>query len=231
MADDSSETSGLLERAAAGDQHALGELFERHRSRLRRMIQIRLARRLKGRVDPSDVLQETYLELSRSLADYLRDPQLPFFLWLRYLTGKRIQALHRHHLGTHMRDARREVSLEQGAMPIASSESLAAQLLGRLSTPSQAAMRAELRRHVQEALDAMSLLDREVLALRHFEQLSNAETARVLGITEAGASNRFVRALKRLKSILTAVPGILDDPHKQAEVKDSGKGKSGRSAK
>jgi RNA polymerase sigma-70 factor, ECF subfamily len=214
MADDGHDSSELLKRAGAGDQRALGELFDRHRSRLRRMIQIRLARRLKGRIDPSDVLQDTYLELSRSLAEYLRDPHLPFFLWLRFLTGKKIQALHRHHLGTHMRDARREVSLEPGAMPIASSECLAAQLLGRLTSPSQAAMRAELRRHVQEALDGMSLLDREVLALRHFEQLSNAEIAHVLGITESGASNRFVRALKRLKSILRAVPGILDEPHK-----------------
>jgi RNA polymerase sigma-70 factor (ECF subfamily) len=230
MADDSPDTSELLERARAGDPRAAGELFERHRSRLRRMVQIRLARRLRGRIDPSDVLQETYMELSRSLANYLRDPQLPFFLWLRYLTGKKIQALHRRHLGTHMRDAHREVSLQQGATPCASSESLAAQLLGRLTTPSQAAMRAELRRRVQEALDGMSVLDREVLALRHFEQLSNAETARVLGITEAGASNRYVRALKRLKSILGVVPGILAGQDKKAEKKVRGTGKPGRSA-
>jgi RNA polymerase sigma-70 factor (ECF subfamily) len=214
MPDESDDASELLKRAGSGDQQALGELFDRYRGRLRRMVQIRLARRLKGRIDPSDVLQEAYLELSRSLAQYLRDPKLPFFLWLRFLTGKKLQALHRHHLRTHMRDAHREVSLRQGRMPQASSESLAAQLLGRLTSPSQAAIRAELRRRVQEALDAMSLLDREVLALRHFEQLSNAETAQVLGITESGASNRFVRALRRLKSILTDIPGILDEPWK-----------------
>jgi RNA polymerase sigma-70 factor (ECF subfamily) len=180
------------------------------------MIQMRLAHRLQGRVDPSDVLQEAYLELSRSLADYLRDPILPFFLWLRLLTARKLKAIHRHHLGTGMRDARREISLQGTSLPQASSKSLAAQLLGRLTSPSQAAMRAELRRHVQEALNRMPLLDREVLALRHFEQLTNAETAQVLGITEAGASNRFVRALKRLKAILAAAPGILEDgPHRR----------------
>jgi RNA polymerase sigma-70 factor, ECF subfamily len=156
-------------------------------------------------------LQETYIEVARHLADYLRDPKLPFFLWLRMLTGKMLQAIHRHHLGTRMRDAHREISLHGGALPQVTSESLAAHLLGRLTTPSQAAIRAELRRRVQEALNTMSVLDREVLALRHFEQLSNSEIAHVLGITEAGASNRFVRALKRLKSILTDFPGIVDD--------------------
>ncbi len=180
------------------------------------MVQVRLAQRLKGRIDPSDVLQETYLELSRSLANYLRDPILPFFLWLRFLTGRKLQEIHRHHLGTRMRDAHREISLQGGAWPRASSESLAAHLLGKLTTPSQAAVRAELCRRVQEALNSMSLLDREVLALRHFEQLSNAETARVLGITEAGASNRFVRALKRLRGILVDLPELRDDAEKSA---------------
>jgi RNA polymerase sigma-70 factor (ECF subfamily) len=216
MAGHAEDLAELLRRAGAGDQRALGELFDRHRARLRRMVQVRLAQRLKGRIDPSDVLQETYLELSRSLANYLRDPVLPFFLWLRFLTGKKLQALHRHHLGTRMRDAHREISLQGGAWPRASSESLAAHLLGKLTTPSQAAVRAELCRRVQEALNSMSLLDREVLALRHFEQLSNTETARVLGITEAGASNRFVRALKRLRGILVDLPEIRDDAEKSA---------------
>jgi RNA polymerase sigma-70 factor (ECF subfamily) len=211
MAENDRDSRDLLQRAGAGDQRALGELFERHRMRLRRMVQIRLAQRLRGRIDPSDVLQDTYLELSRSLALYLQDPKLPFFLWLRFLAGKKLQAVHRHHLGTHMRDVRREVSLHAGGLPQASSQSLAAHLLGRLTSPSQAAMRAELRVRVQQALDSMPLLDREVLALRHFEQLNNTETAQVLGLTEAAASNRFMRALKRLKSILSSVP-IVDEP-------------------
>jgi RNA polymerase sigma-70 factor (ECF subfamily) len=198
------DTSELLQRAAAGDQRALGDLFDRHRDRLRRMIKLRMDRRLQGRLDPSDVLQESYLEVARSLAEYLRDPRMPFFLWLRFITARKLHALHRSHLGTQIRNAGREISLHRGALPQASSESLAARLLGRLTTPSQAAVRAELKLRIQEALNSMSPLDREVLALRHFEQLTNSEAAQVLGISERAASNRFVRALRKLKKILSA---------------------------
>jgi RNA polymerase sigma-70 factor (ECF subfamily) len=207
MTADSPDTRELLERAGAGDPQALGELFGRHSDRLRRMVQLRLDKRLQGRIDPSDVLQEAFLELSRALAEYLRNPAMPFFLWLRCLTGRKLQALHRRHIGTRMRNVGREVALHGGTLPQATSESLAAQLLGRFTTPSQAALRAELQRQIQEALSAMGPLDREVLALRHFEQLSNAEAAQVLEISEAAASNRYVRALKRLKKILTEVGG------------------------
>jgi RNA polymerase sigma-70 factor (ECF subfamily) len=201
----------LLERAGRGDQDALGELFSRHRERLRRMVQVRLDRRLRGRIDASDVLQEAFVEVARCLDDYLRAPALPFFLWLRMITGRKLQGLHRHHLGTRMRDAGREILLHGGAMPQASSVSLAAQLLGRLTTPSQAAVRAELQLQVQEALNGMDTLDREILALRHFEQLSNSEAARVLDISEQAASNRFVRALRRLKGILGSDSGKSDN--------------------
>ena len=204
--------SELLSRAEAGDAEARGELFAQHRERLRRMIQIRMDWRLRSRLDPSDVLQEAYLEFTRSLSEYVRKPSTPFFVWLRCITGRKLLALHRHHLGTRLRDAGREVSIERRVCPPASSLTLAAQILGRYSTPSQAAMRAERRRHVREALDAMEPLDREVLSMRHFEQLSNSEIAVVLGISEAAASNRFVRALKRLKAILRSVPGLIDDP-------------------
>jgi RNA polymerase sigma-70 factor (ECF subfamily) len=200
-----------LSRAGRGDQEALGELFAHHRERLRRMVQLRIDRRLQGRIDPSDVLQEAYLEVSKGIADYFDNPAVPFFLWLRFITGMKLQALHRHHLGVKMRDAGREVPLG-GAVPQASSGSLAAQLLGRLTTPSQAAVRAELRLRVRQALNRMDPLDREVLALRHFEQLSNAEAAQVLDIGERAASNRFVRALKRLRKILMDVPGLVEEP-------------------
>jgi RNA polymerase sigma-70 factor, ECF subfamily len=212
MDEDSADTSELLKRAGEGDSRALGSLFSRHRERLWRMVHLRLDHRLKGRIDASDVLQETYLELSRCLADYLREPALPFFLWLRFLAGKRLQFLHRHHLGTKMRAAGREVALHHGAFPQASSVSLAAQLLGRNTSPSQAAARAELQLRIQEALNAMDLVDREVLVLRHFEQLSNSETARVLELTETAASNRFVRALKRLRSILMTASDLVEKP-------------------
>src|SRR5260370_25755262 len=129
MARDSSETKDLLHRAGKGDKEALGELFGQHQERLRRMVLLRLDRRLQGRIDPSDVLQEAYLEFSRALAEYLRNPALPFFLWLRMITGRKLQALHRHHLRVQMRDAAREVALHRGPLPEASSVSLAAQLL------------------------------------------------------------------------------------------------------
>ena len=207
MPDDPDPT---LELAAAGDPAAWRALVDRHRPRLRRMVELRLDPRLRGRIDPSDVLQEAYLDVARGLADYLRNPALPFFLWLRLLTARKLQALHRHHLGTKMRDAGREVSLYRGALPQASSVSLAAQLLGRLTSPSQAAVRAELQLRVQEALNGMDPLDREVLALRHFEQLSRAETAQVLGIEEPAAAKRYIRALKRLKDALADMPGGLE---------------------
>jgi RNA polymerase sigma-70 factor (ECF subfamily) len=206
MSSDTAETRQLLSQAAAGDMQALGELFGRHRDRLRRLVQVRLDRRLQGRVDPSDVVQETYLEFARALPQYVRNPPMPFFLWLRCLTGRKLQALHRRHLGSQMRAAQREISLAGGTLPQANSESLAAQLLGTITTPSQAVMRAELQRQVQEALNALEPLDREVLALRHYEQLSNAEVAVVLHLSAAAASNRYVRALKRLKRFMAGWP-------------------------
>src|SRR5262249_7850463 len=128
--DNTSEAHRLLRRAAEGDQASWGELLTRHRDRLRRMIGFRLDQRLQGRIDPSDVLQEVYLEASQHLAEYLRQPAMPFFLWLRGITGNKLRELHRNHLGTQMRDAGREVSLYRGTLPETTSAALAAQLLG-----------------------------------------------------------------------------------------------------
>jgi RNA polymerase sigma-70 factor (ECF subfamily) len=210
MSTEEGHSDELLRRAAAGDQQAVNELFTLYRDRLRAMVRLRLNRRLQGRVDPSDVLQEAYLEICKHFPDYARAPTLPFFLWLRHITGQKLIAVHRQHLGAQMRDADREVSLHRGALPEASSASLAAQLLGRLTSPTQAALRAELQIRVQEALNSMDPMDREVLALRHFELLSNAEAAEVLGIKKSAASNRYIRALERLKDILSALPGFGD---------------------
>jgi RNA polymerase sigma-70 factor (ECF subfamily) len=210
MAGDVDKDADLLRRAAAGDERAVGDLFARHRDRLRAMVRLRLNRRLHGRVDPSDVLQEAYLEVGKHFADYARDPKLPFFLWLRYITGQKLIAAHRRHLGAQARDAGREVSLYRGALPQASSASLAAQLMGRFTSPSRAAARAELQVRVQEALNGMDPLDREVLALRHFEMLTNAETAAVLGVKKSTASNRYVRALERMKDLLSASSEFAD---------------------
>jgi RNA polymerase sigma-70 factor (ECF subfamily) len=200
----------LLRRAAAGDADALAALFLRCRDRLKRMVQLRLDRRLSGRVDPSDVLQEAYLEVHKRFGDYVRTAGPPFFLWLRLVTGQKLTDFHRRHLGAQMRDAAQEVSLYRGALPQASSASLAAGLLGKLTTASRAAVRAEHKLLVQEALNSMDPLDREVLVLRHFEHLSNDEAALVLGVKKATASQRYVRALKRLKEVLSAIPGLRD---------------------
>ena len=197
-------------QAQSADPKALGEVWQRFRERLRRLVRLRLDRRLQGRVDPSDVLQEAFLDFQARARDYVQQPEMPFFLWLRFLTGQRLQLIHRHHLGTQMRDAGREVSLQRGAMPQATSVSLAAQLLGRFTSVTQAVQRAEMQLILQEAINAMDPLDREILALRHFEELSNEETAQVLGIKPSAASSRHVRALKRLRESLRATPGFFD---------------------
>ncbi len=204
------ETDELLPLAAAGDTVALAALFARHRKRLRQMVRLRLDRRLQGRVDPSDVLQEAYLDLAEKVTEYVRRrPELPVYLWFRLVVGERMQRIHRRHLGAAMRDAGREVSLHRGALPQASTASLAARLLGRFTTASEALIRAEVRLQVQKALNQMEPIDREVIALRHFEELSNSEVAQVLGITPQAASNRHLRALARLQAILKDVPGLL----------------------
>jgi RNA polymerase sigma-70 factor, ECF subfamily len=197
-------------RAKNADPNAMAEVWGRYCERLRRLVRVRLDRRLQGRVDPSDVLQEAFLDFQARARDYVQEPDMPFFLWLRFLTGQRLQLIHRHHLGTQMRDAGREVSLQRGAMPQATSVSLAAQLLGRFTSVTQAVQRAEMQLILQDAINAMDPLDREILALRHFEELSNEETAQVLGIKPSAASSRHVRTLKRLRESLRKTPGFFD---------------------
>jgi RNA polymerase sigma-70 factor (ECF subfamily) len=207
MTQNSSETNEFLRLAAEGDSQQWGALLTQHNERLRRMVALRLDHRLQGRLDAADVLQEAYLEAWSRLGEYVRKPAMPFFLWLRFLVGQKLVTLHRHHLGREMRDAGREVSLYRGALPEASSVALAAQLLGDDTRPSEAAQRIELKIRLQEALDQMDPVDREVIALRHFEQLSRAETAEVLEMRESAVSKRYVRALERLKDILSSMPG------------------------
>jgi RNA polymerase sigma-70 factor (ECF subfamily) len=207
MAGDAGASDELLARALRGDFGALAELFEQNRARLEQMVRVRLDRRLQGRLDPADVLQETYLDVVRRFPEYAAEQSLPFYLWLRLLTGQRLVDLHRRHLGAKMRNAGLEVSVYRGDCPRASSASLAEFLLGRLTSASRAAIRAERQLRVQEALNAMDPIDREVLVLRHFEMLSNEETARVLGLKPSAASNRHMRALNRLKEIMAALPG------------------------
>ena len=202
------------DRLRAGDPAAAGDLFAACRDRLKRMVRLRLDRRLQGRLDASDVLQEAFLDVQRKAPDFAAKPDMPAYLWLRLIVAERLLILHRHHLGAQMRDAAQEVSLHRGGLPAASTHSLANLLLGRLTSPTQAAIRAERQIRLQEALNGMDSLDREILALRHFEELSNSEAATVLELTKTAASNRYIRALKRLKEILSALPGI--DPNASA---------------
>ncbi len=207
---DSGKAGQMADAGVGPDEHELVELFARHRDRLRKMVQVRLDRRLQGRVDPSDVLQEAQLDVLRRAPEYAANPTMSPYLWLRFLTAQRLMILHRHHLGAQMRAAGQEVSLYRGALPQATSVSLAALLLGRLTSPTQAAQRAEMKIRLQEALNSMDPIDREILTLRHFEELGNSETAEVLGIGKTAACNRYLRALKRLREILSAIPGFLD---------------------
>jgi RNA polymerase sigma-70 factor (ECF subfamily) len=194
----------LIDAALAGDSAALADIWDRHRGRLKRMVRLRMDPRLYGRIDSSDVLQETFLAVHRQVPNFPRG-KMSVFLWLRRLAGQTLVDLHRHHLGAQKRNAGREISLFRGFMPHATSAAIAAQLLGKVTTASQAAARSELKLQVQEALNLMSSLDREVLALRHFEGLSNAEISELLEISENAASNRYVRALRRLKEVLSAI--------------------------
>ena len=210
MIENDESSDELLARLRIGDMTALGELFSLNRERLWRMVNFRLDQRLRGRVDADDVLQEAYLDAAQRIEHFLNNTSMSFFVWLRQIVLQTMIDLHRQHLGAQMRNAAREVSLHGAAYPQATSISLAAHLLGNITSPSQAAMREEVSHQLEEALDSMSEIDREVLALRHFEELTNSEVAEVLGIQQKAASIRYVRAVARLKDILIQVPGFFD---------------------
>ena len=198
----------LVQRARAGDQSAVTELMSKYRDRLLRMVTLRMNRRLRARVDAADIVQEASVEALRVLDRYLENPPLPFFLWLRQLTGEKLIQAHRRHLGAQIRAADREVSLYRGALPEATSESIAAQLVGRIPSPSNQAIQAETKLRLQEALNSMQPIDREVLVLRHFEHLNGAETALLLEISHAAVKKRYIRALERLQKLMEEISGI-----------------------
>ena len=209
LTENGSDDSLLIEEAAAGNQRALNELFERDRVRLKKMVRMRLNSRLQGRVDDSDVLQEAYLDAARRLPEYLEKSDAPFFLWLRLIVSRKLIDVHRQHLGAHARDARLEVRLHRSPMPMASSISMADQLIGHVTSPSQAAIKAERRVALQEALEQLSDKDREILSMRNYEDMSNQETACELGIEESAASKRYLRALERLQKTLVEL-GVVE---------------------
>ena len=203
----------LLQQASVGDSAAWGALLEEHGERLRRMVAFRLDPRLRGRVDAADVVQDAYLEAAHHREAYFRLSAVPLFLWLRGIVCNKLLETHRHHLGTQMRDAGREVprngNAVGGSAPDATSVALLAGFTGHAAGPGTAAAGAEAADRLREAIAALAEIDREVLALRHFEQLSNAEVAATLGIGERAAKERYVRALQRLRATLADMPGGL----------------------
>ncbi len=202
--DESTESS--LDRPAASAED-WGSLLREHEVRLRRLVSFRLDGRMRGRVDAADVVQEVFLEACKHRGSFVAQSELSLFLWLRGIAANKLLELHRRHLSTQLRDAKREISLFQCEWADDTSAALAAQLVGQGTRASEAAVRDEVKAQLQEALNQMNPLDREVLALKHFEQLTSREAGQVLGIEERAAAKRYLRALERLKAILATMPG------------------------
>ncbi|MCG8650395.1 MAG: sigma-70 family RNA polymerase sigma factor [Pirellulales bacterium] len=202
MADSDKETlQRLIEHAGRGDTSALAKIFDMHRNRLYRMITMRLDPRLRSRLNPSDVLQESFFDASRRLHEYAQDPKFSAYFWLRNIVSHRLHKLHRHHLDAQLRDAKREISLDEN-LPGASKVYLAEQLAASSASVDRQLVQAEVQSRVERALDEMEEKDREVIALRHFEELSTEETAAVLGLTRSGVLKRYTRVLRKLRDAI-----------------------------
>lgn len=195
-------TADLLRAAAQGDQYAWGSLNQNYGPRLRRAIAVRLDPRLRNRLDPSDIVQEAMIEAAKGIDNYIEESPLSFYLWLRMIALRRLLNAHREHLDAERRDVRKEISLDRRICVEASSEALADELIARDATPCTLAAQAERKIRVLAALESLEQMDREVLTLRHIEQLSPGETAEALGIELSAASKRYVRALDRLRQAL-----------------------------
>ncbi|MBI3408611.1 MAG: sigma-70 family RNA polymerase sigma factor [Planctomycetes bacterium] len=198
----SQETLDLLDQARRGEARAVEELLTRHRESVRRMIDLRLDPAIVQRVDASDVVQDVLLEASRRLQDFLQKPTMPFHLWLRHIAKDHIIDAHRKHHQAQKRGVNREQPLVRPGWADQSSLDLAGQLLDQELTPASAAIQQELQRRLHGALKELNEDDREMILMRHFEQLPNQEVAASLGLTEAAASMRYLRALRRLREIL-----------------------------
>jgi RNA polymerase sigma-70 factor (ECF subfamily) len=196
----------MLEHAARDDPSAVDRLLARHREPLRRMIAGRLDRSVVRREDASDVVQGVLLEASRRLSEYLRDPALPFQIWLRQIARDRLIDVHRRHRRALRRSVDRERPMTAPAFLDRSSLDLAMELRDQRATPSAEAIRRELVERFRLALEGLGPDDREILILRHFEHLSNSETASALGLSEAAAGMRYLRALRRIRVVLDTPP-------------------------
>lgn len=191
-----------------GGDTAVAELFSEFQPRLERMVEFRLDRRLRGRVDSSDIIQESYIEVARRIEDYTSNPTVAFYVWVRQITWQTLVSVHRRHLGQ-KRHPGMEVRLRKKEAH-GTAYSIADALIAQLTSPSGAAQRQEEHDQLRKALAAMEETDREVLALRHFEQLGNNEVAEILSLSRTAASNRYVRAVKRLGDVLASIPDFQD---------------------
>lgn len=198
----------LINRILGGDREALAELFSLYRPRLLRLVNLRLHTKLRGRVDPEDVLQEAWLKAVDRMSYFLRDASHSTFIWFRMITTQTLIELHRRHLGAEKRDAGREVSIHGGWDSGSTQSSLSFSLQGRMTSPSSVVRKDELAQQIDLVLQSMDEIDREVLALRHFEELSNREVSQVLNMSEQAASARYLRALGRLKKLLQLIPDL-----------------------
>lgn len=208
----SDQTQELLSVARRGDADAVNRLLERHREALRRMIDMRLDRRIRQRVDASDVVQEVLVDAHRRMNDYLSNPAMPFHLWLRQMAQDRLIDAHRRHRDAARRSLDREQPLAIAGTDDRSTIELAAQIWDRELTPAAAATVRELQQRFAEAVEKLDEQDREVVLMRHFEQLSNGEVAETLGLTAPAASMRYLRAMRRLRELLDAEGGDASGP-------------------
>jgi RNA polymerase sigma-70 factor (ECF subfamily) len=207
---DSSETQELLVRAQGGESAAVNQLMERHRQSLRKMVQLRMDHALAQRIDASDIVQDVLLEASQRLAAYIQDARMPFHLWLRQLAKDQLIDTHRRHRVAQRRSLDREQPLVRHANADHSSLDLAAQLRDQELTPAAAALRQEFQQRFYQALAQLEDDDRELILMRHVEQLSNSDVAQALGLSQPAAGMRHLRALRRLREILgeaTSLPG------------------------
>ena len=198
------ECSEFLSRAQQGDLEAPDSLLQLYRERLLRMVRFRIDNRLSQRIDASDVVQEATMEAAKRLPNYLEDPSMDFYVWLRWITRDRLIDLHRQQLGTQKRGDGRDLSIDESCAE-QSAVALADMLVSQLSSPSNAMERKQNHEAVRQAIQTLNSTDREILELRHFEQLSTRQAAEVLGLSKSGASKRYVLALKNLKVLLRTV--------------------------
>ncbi len=194
----------LVEKLRAGDERALAHLFSLYQDRLLRLIDFRLDRTLHSRVDPVDILQDAYIDASQRISHFLSRESATISVWLRLVVLQRLQLVVRHHLLTDKRDVRKEMSIGR-ALDGQPFDNIGQALADSITSPSAAVSRTETVSMVEQMLESMSATDREVLVLRHFEQVTNDEVAEILGISVKAASNRYVRALQRLKDLIQVI--------------------------